>query len=346
MVRLAKVVVAPWLALALSCSARVGTVLIARDEAGEPDAALTDANAMVALDAGDAPSDTGVDLARDAIVDAAPADAAIPIVATCRTAGASSGFYEDFSGSALSESWLIAHGSRTFAGSTPRGGFVRENVTLRDGALILTVRGDRYDGPVRGIDGAGNLRADGVRSGAAVATRDLFASGTYQAQGRFVAPAGVEVALWVMADDDRTGGIDIAVPGSLQGADGGAPSYSVVRMRSRTGREASASTLQQYPLAQSLDDGQSHILRFDWYSTGAPSVQFWVDDVARFSIQQTPVDGATRRFFLVAFVPDDAPADFASAEVRFENAFVTPFGNSGDRCTASETTGVGLIAPR
>jgi hypothetical protein len=328
-----------------SCSARVATVLIAR-ELG--DAQVVDAGSTTSeLDAR-AQSDDG-----SLVVDAdTRAEASVPVDAgslrgACRIDGAPSGFYETFAGTALDDDWLVAQGTHSFAGRTPRGGFARENVAVRDGDLVLTVRGDRYVGPVRGTSSTGEVLADGRRSAAAVVTRNLFASGTYQVEGRFVAPAGVEVAVWVMADDDSAGGIDIAVPGLVtSGADAGITSYGAVRLQTRSSRATGASARNQLSLVQSLDDGQPHILRFDWYTTATPSVQFWVDDMPRWSTNTHLPDGSTRRMWIVAWLADDAPADFESAEVRVQNAFVTPFGNDGDRCTESALTGPGLAFPR
>jgi hypothetical protein len=261
----------------------------------------------------------------------------------CRISGAPDGFYENFDGTALSDTWLLAHGVHSFAGSTARGGFVRDNVTLQNGTLLLMVRGDQYNGPVRGIDADGSARSDGRRSAAAVVTRDLFASGTYQMQGHLVAPAGVEVALWVMADDDSSGGIDIAVPGLA--LDAATPSYAAVRMRSRTSRDANALALNQFALTDSLDDGRSHILRFDWYTVRSPATQFWLDDSPRWTASEHVPSGTARRLWIVAWIPDDVPADFETANVRIDNVFITPFGNDGDRCTASTLRNPGLVAP-
>lgn len=327
-----------------SCSARIATVLIAR-ELG--DAQVVDAGSTRSeLDAR-APSDDG-----SLVVDAdTRAEASVPVDAgtlpgACRIDGAPSGFYETFAGTALDDDWLVAQGTHSFAGRTPRGGFARDNVAVRDGELVLTVRGDRYVGPVRGTSSTGEALADGRRSAAAVVTRNLFASGTYQVEGRFVAPPGVEVAMWLMADDDSAGGIDIAVPGLVpNGAGADVPSYGAVRLQTRSSRAAGASALNHLSLAQSLDDGQSHILRFDWYNTAAPSVQFWVDDMPRWSTNTHLPDGGTRRLWIVAWLADDVPTDFESAEVRVQNAFITPFGNDGDRCTSGAITGTGLALP-
>jgi hypothetical protein len=344
MVRCVVAVVSCW--LAAGCSARVATVLIAREPR---DAQVTDAGTAISeLDARAQVEDSGPSpSADDAAADTSVATEAGSLPGACRIEGASSGFYETFAGSALDDDWLVAHGTHSFAGRTPRGGFVRDNVAVRDGDLILTVRGDRYVGPVRGFSSSGEALSDGRRSGAAVVTRNLFASGTYQVEGRFVAPPGVELAMWMMADDDSAGGIDIAVPGLLTtGASAGSNSYGAVRMQTRTSRAAAASALNQLLLDQSLDDGQAHILRFDWYTTAMPSVQFWLDDMPRWSSNTHLPDGTTRRMWIVAWLPGDAPADFESAEVRVNNAFITPFGNDGDRCSASTIVGPGLALGR
>lgn len=332
--------------LAVGCSARVATVLIARDPG---DAQVVDAGTATSeLDARVPLEDSSIQpLDADTRAEASvPLDAGT-LPGACRIEGAPSGFYETFAGSALDDDWLVAQGTHSFAGRTPRGGFARDNVAVRDGDLILTVRGDRYTGPVRGTASTGEALPDGRRSAAAVVTRNLFASGTYQVEGAFVAPPGVEVAVWVMADDDSNGGIDIAVPGLMRsGPDAGTRSYGVVQTQTRSSRAAGASALEHLMLTQSLDDGQPHILRFDWYTTATPSVQFWVDDMPRVSTNTHLPDGSTRRMWIVAWLADDVPADFESAEVRVQNAFVTPFGNDGDRCTASTIVGQGLAPPR
>ena len=343
MKRLASLWLLCWLA---GCSARVVTVLIAEQADAQPVASERDAARELdaRTDERDAGPPTPTSDARAG--DGAATDAGAPLAAACRIDGASSGFYETFADSVLADTWLIAHGTHSFAGRTPRGGFVRDNVALRDGALVLTVRGDRYAGSVRGFSSTGVALADGKRSGAALVTRDVFASGTYQVEGRFVGPPGVELAIWVMGDDDVRGGIDIALPGqTAAGADAAVASYAAVRMQTRSSRAAGAGELNQLALAQSLDDGQAHILRFDWYTTATPAVQFWVDDMPRWSADSNLPDGATRRLWIVAWLPDDQPADFDSAEIRIENAFVTPFGNSGDRCTAGTLSSPGLVPP-
>jgi hypothetical protein len=324
------------LALA-ACAPVEGTVLIARVDARvEPgaDAAMElDADAFV-----DAAGESGAE--TDA---AAPADASADALneprGVCRIASASQGIYDSFSGATLdAKLWLVAHGPVAFAGQRAQGGFAQGNVRVQDGALVLSVRGDRYQGAVRSVDAQGNPLATGRRSAAAVASRDLFGSATYQAEGRFVGPAGVELALWFVRDDDSTGAIDVATPGT----NAGQPSHAHVRMRSRA---AGSSNEQQFALSQGFDDGAAHILRFDWYTTTQNAVRFWVDDEPRWQSERSLPSTRAGRLWIVAWVPDDAAADFDTAELRIENAFITPFGNDGDRCADYELRGPFLLEP-
>jgi hypothetical protein len=291
------------------CAAAEGNVLLSRQ--------TRDAAAAT-------PADSGAALERDA-----QADAASPVNTrgVCRIGGSKDGFYENFSGAALDpQRWLIADGAVTFAGASARAGFMRENVQVIGGSLRLSVRGDLYAGPLR------------KRSAAAIVTRDLFASGTYQVQGQFVAPAGVEVALWFVRDDDSQGAIDLTTPGR----DGNERSYARVHMRTR---DASSTNENQFALAESFVSGASHILRFDWYTTSSPSATFWIDDQLQWKTTRSLPPLAAGRLWIVAWLPDSAVADFDTAEIRIDNAFVTPFGNNGDVCVDGALAGPSLTLP-
>jgi hypothetical protein len=329
------------LALA-ACAPVEGTVLIARGSDARADAEPGDADAGPELDA-DALQDAALERDADAQLGAPDAaaspDGASELRGECRIESAAQGIYDSFSGATLdAKLWLVAHGPVAFAGQRAQGGFARDNVRVQDGALVLSVRGDRYQGAVRSVDAQGNALATGRRSGAAVASRDLFGSATYQAEGRFVGPAGVELALWFVRDDDSTGAIDIGTPGRSAGQ----PSHAHVRMRSRG---AGTSSEQQFALTQGFDDGAAHILRFDWYTTSQHAVRFWVDDEPRWLSERNLPSPRAGRLWIVAWVPDDAAADFDTAELRIENAFITPFGNDGDRCIDYELRGPFLIDP-
>jgi hypothetical protein len=315
-----------WLLAFAACSATEGNVLIARDPP------------LVLMDSGMREPDANADAEpnqREHDAGAAAADTR----GRCRIGGSKDGIYDSFAGDTLdATTWLVADGPVTFGGANARGGFARDNVLVSGGALLLRVRGDLYAGSVRANDVTGRPFASGKRSAAAVATRDLFASGTYQIQGRLVGPAPVEVAIWFVRDDDSQGAIDIATPGR----NGAERSYGHVHMRSRN---ASASSETQFALAQSFDDAAAHILRFDWYTTAASSVSFWVDDEQRWQTTHNLPPKAAGRMWIVAWVPETEVADFDTAEIRIDNAFVTPFGNAGDVCVDGELSGQFLRSP-
>jgi hypothetical protein len=253
------------------------------------------------------------------------------------------GFIDQFDQSSLDpRRWFIAHGNTPIAGERPTGGFVRDNVRLEDGKLVLSVRGDQYTGPVRGIDAAGQPRADGKRSAAAIATRDLFMSGTYQWEGRFGAPAGVKMVLLVQRDDPADGVIAYTAPG----IDGLVRSYDFAEAFVSGPRAAPQRV--QVTLPFPLDDGQYHQLRFDWHSgagmSSAPDVDFWEGPD---NLEQLAGNAPARaaRAWLVAFVPDGVAAAFDTVEIPIETAFITTFGEVNDRCADGELSQGILVAP-
>ena len=110
-------------------------------------------------------------------------------------------------------------------------------------------------------------------------------------------------------------------------------------------RDASTANDVQFALGKTLDDGSAHILRLDWYTTAQKSVSFWIDDELRAKSLQSLPPTAAGRLWIVAWIPTDARADFDTAEIRLDNAFITPFGNSGDLCSEGELTGPNLVLP-
>ncbi len=278
---------AAWALVLAACSVE-GVVLVVPEptmEAGVLDAAMDAArDAEITLDA-----QPLLDAQETSIADAQP----MP-VGVCKIGGASDGFYESFPAGVLDARWLVAEGTQSFAA------FKRDNVAIANGDLLLTATAE---------------------AGAAIATRDLFASATYQVQVRL--SAGVQLAVWWRRDEDADGSIEIASPGA---------DFTHVLMRTR---DASGASENQFAVA-SLNDGSDHILRFDRYTTNSPSVNFWVDDVSRWSTSQHLPSDRAGRMWIVAT---------GTGVVRITNAFITPFGNSGDACRDGELAGPGLVAP-
>ena len=309
-----------------SCSPVEGTVLVAREVASDAQRPEADAALVEAADATAADGSGAISGPDPTVADRA--DAATTITSVCRTDGAMSGFFEEFARGELDSSrWLVAHGYTNLGGRSPWGGFARENVSVEDGALVLRIRGDAYSGPVRGVSADGLRPGDGVRSAAAVATRDLFASATYNATFTLRGPPAVEVGLWLLRDGDELSSIEITSP-SLES------STAPASVRTRTRRVDGLGGEGAVTLTASSDGRALHSLRFDWYTNGDESARFWVDDRAQVTSDQRAPEGRAGRMWLVALVADDQPAAFDTAEIRIDRAFITPFGNMGDRCSA------------
>lgn len=281
---------------------------------------------------GDGENDDGGASGDDGMTGVADGGALTPIGACRLVLG--NGFVDQFNVPlADNPNWLIAHGNVPIVGERAAGGFVRDNVRIEDHKLVLTVHGDRYTGPVRGIGLDGRPRNTGARTGAAVATRDLFMSGTYSWEGRIEAPPGVKFVMVVQRDVPSDGMIAFAAPG----LDGTTRSYAFGEafILSPDG----ASVREQIRLPTPISNENNHGMRFDWYpahdAADEPDVEFWKDTSG---LQIITGYGPARagRLWLVVFVPDGEPADFDTAEIWFETAFITPFGSSGDACTDGE----------
>ena len=138
-------------------------------------------------------------------------------------------FFDDFTGARLDSSkWLTAEknwgGTVEIDGKTVdyNGGVISENVTVRDGNLILTGLGNQYEGELRGINRDGTRREDGNRCGGAIATKDYFASGSYEIRAKIAPVLGCCSAMWTFEyEEDYSGDtlqitnheIDIEFPG-------------------------------------------------------------------------------------------------------------------------------------
>jgi hypothetical protein len=324
-------VLALWACLLTGCDTAAGVVLVldaadALDASAAPDAVAAAEAGSIDVDASSAEPRDVTDGSTAPVEPLADASAT-SIRSACRTAGAASGWFEEFAGETLDGTrFLLAHGHAALAGRTPAGGFVRDNVELRDGAVVLRVRGDTYAGPVRGIDATGAARADGRRSAAAIATRDLFASATYSVTVTLRGPPGVELVMFVAPDGVAAERLEIASP---ELSDGVRPARAILR----SARADGAGGQSELALGANDDGRALHSLRFDWYTHAPETVRFWSDDVAHTDRAQRAPEGRAGRLWIVAWIPDDIAAPFDTVELRVERSFITPFGNSGDRCT-------------
>ena len=264
-----------------------------------------------------------------------------PVPLTC---AADDTFYEDFSGSAPDPAvWLTAEknwgGTVTENGKTTdyNGGVLAENVSVRDGQLILTGYGNRYEGSVRGINRDGTSRADGKRCGAAIATREYFASGSYEIRAIIAPELGCCSAMWTFEyEEDYSGDsvqitnheIDIEFPGRDANDD-----FSLSHALCTTWvTEEDYKTVSAACGNQA--DGAYHTYRFDWHTgseTEIPRVEYYFDGkLTHTAYEYIPANAG--RFWLGLWFPKGwaGNPDFEEAEFSVDYVRITPFHESGD----------------
>lgn len=97
-------------------------------------------------------------------------------------------FYDAFNGTQLDYSrWYIAE--KQWGGTN--NGVVHQNVVVSNGVLHLYGNGNLYTGPIEGYDGT-----PGQQVGAAIATTNYYASGSYQVHMKLPAQTGGTSAIW------------------------------------------------------------------------------------------------------------------------------------------------------
>ena len=272
---------------------------------------------------------------------------AVLCVTVCTVSGAAvpdTVFYDDFSGTQLSgEKWLIAEknwgGTVSGNGKTAdyNGGVLAENVSVADGCLRLTGFGNRYAGPVRGINRDGSRRTDGKRCGAAIATKDYFGSGSYEIRARIAPELGCCSAMWTFEYEEAYEGdavtitnheIDIEFPGRDKNND-----FSLSHSLCTTWV-----TEEDYR-TKSVDcgaqaDGEFHTYRFDWHTgsqTETPRVDFYFDGkLTHTASEYIPTNAG--RFWLGLWFPKNwaGTPDFDTAVFSVDYVKITPFFEPGD----------------
>ncbi len=213
------------------------------------------------------------------------------------------------------------------------GGVIKANVDKRDGLLVLTARGNRYDGEVRGYDKDGTMRPDGRRTGAAVMSRQRYLGGRFEARVTVPPDLGVASALWTFFYEEPPDGgsienheIDIELPG--RASDEGAPSFRYVLLSTWRGLEKGQWTTAFQPLPQTVTDGKFHVLRFDWQPPSEKdegSVAFYIDGRLLKTIRSS-VPSKAGNLWLGLWFPRKwaGVPDFAIAEMKVDWVRITP----------------------
>jgi beta-glucanase (GH16 family) len=110
-----------------------------------------------------------------------------------QTGLATTPFCDDFNGTRLdTNQWVVMEK----AWGVDNGGVVSDNVSISNGILHLTGHGDLYTGTVHGVNKKG-LRVDRVtRVGAAIYTKNYFASGKYEVRMKLPQHFGACSTMW------------------------------------------------------------------------------------------------------------------------------------------------------
>ncbi|MBO5461195.1 MAG: PD40 domain-containing protein [Ruminococcus sp.] len=253
-------------------------------------------------------------------------------------------FYDDFTGTRLdTDKWLIAEknwgGTVTENGETVdyNGGVVSENVAVRDGNLVLTGLGDMYEGEQRGINRDGSQRSDGKRCGGAIATREYYASSSYEIRAKIAPELGCCSAMWTFEYEEEYLGddvkitnheIDIEFPGKDDNGD-----FSLSHALCTTWLTEEDYKTRSVNCGDQAD-GEFHTYRFDWH-TGSdaetPRVEYYFDDVLTYtSYDFIPTNES--RFWLGLWFPKywAGTPDFDTTEFVIDYVKITPFHESGD----------------
>ena len=225
---------------------------------------------------------------------------------------------------------------KNWGGHTPAGdysgGVIKTNVAHRDGHLVLTARGNRYDGAIRGYDRDGTIRPDGRRTGAVIMTRQRYLGGRFEARVTIPPDLGVASALWTFFYAEPQGApienheIDIEFPGRAD--DAAAPSFDYVLLSTWRGVEDGEWTTAFERLPAPLTDGKFHTLRFDWQppsGSDTGSVAFYIDGRLLKTIR-THVPQKAGNLWLGLWFPRKwaGVPDFATAEMLVDWVRITP----------------------
>ncbi len=264
-------------------------------------------------------------------------------------------FYDDFSGDSLnSDKWLVA--DKHWGGEN--GGVVPENVSVSQGTLKLEGHGNLYTGDVESYQ---SLMPGGIRTGAAIATREYYSSGSYEVVAKVAPQLGACSAIWTFEYEEY-------YPGSAEYEASGAtgqystvnheidmefptangthsePTFECGRFNTYTAENRHNSNFQDLPFA--VDDGKFHTYRFDWH-TGDDSeekrVDYYIDDIfICTSTKYVPTNAS--RFWLGIWFPSSqdtdgdgygdsgwaGTADFDTTIFEIDSVKITPYHESGD----------------
>lgn len=237
----------------------------------------------------------------------------------------SGAFYDDFNGDTLdTDKWLIA--KKAWGGDN--GGVVPENVSVSNGTLKLEGHGLNYTGDVKGV---GKKRKDGTLTGACIATKEYYASGSYEVVAKVAPDLGACSAFWTFEYEEIYEGqegydpkyamgnasdgryctvnheIDIEIP--TETSKNPTPNFSSARFNSFVRENDYVS--KKYDIGKALNDGLFHTYRFDWHTGSTEDearIDFFIDGVLLHTIT-TKVPTNESRFWIGVWFPASVDSD-------------------------------------
>lgn len=250
--------------------------------------------------------------------------------------------------------WRVARDNWSGDGSAlgeQLGGVVPENLMFASGHCQLIMRGTAYAGNVRGVDGQGRELPDGRSSGAAVATRRTFGSGTFEARLRVPAVPGFVVGMWTLHYSEvpvdpwfdaretivRNHEIDIEILHRDS-------NHTEIWASTAVGVAPDAKTTRRLTLPSLA--GEFHVFAFEWQSGPDPSVQFKLDGRHLTTIR-THVPTIAGHLWLGAWAPREwaGTPGFVSSIVDVDWVRVRPMPRESDEYADSQTEGFLWAAP-
>ena len=273
--------------------------------------------------------------------------AAVDEGSTIAAEQATDGFYDDFSSGTLDpDKWLVAY--KNWGGKVTEngvnvdynGGVIPQNVSIQNGKLILTGNGNFYQGDLKGINKDGSQRTDGKRTGAAIATKAYYASGSYEVMAKVSPELGACSAIWTFEyeEDWDTGEItnheiDIEMPGRPN-SEKKDQSYQYALCNTWIGENEGEYRTGYTDIGANQADGAFHKYRFDWH-TGDENeearVEFYFDDVLTYTAKEYIPTNASR-LWLGLWFPNSwaGTPDFETSDFEIDYVKITPFHESGD----------------
>ena len=214
-------------------------------------------------------------------------------------------------------------------GAEYNGGVVPENVRFESGKAVLSARGNRYRGDVRGVGKDGRRLASGARTGACLVSKERMHFGSYEVRMKVAPALGCCTAIWTFRYEESERGvlnheIDIETPGRpAEGLSG--IGFDHVLCNTWIGEEGDRCTIGYTKLPRRLDDGEFHDLRFDWHYD---RVDYYVDGV-KVRTNRSHVPNMPGEFWVGVWFPRGwaGTPDFDTAEAVVEDFRFTPFAD-------------------